>query len=528
MYRKRTLISLPILVALLAMVSLFGLSVDSADAAPPIQINFQRAVDTVPAGYVADTGAAYGVRANGDTYGWLDATNNNPVDASTNARNRFRPNVGPEQDTLMHMQYGDCCAGSGLAQDVFWEYAIANGFYDVTVSAGDQPGNGGVYDSQHTIRAEGTAIINAFQATAQNEFSVQTATIEVTDGVLTIDSVGGTNTKINYIHIVAYVFPDSDNDGFDDNVDVCPNTPGVAPDGCPLPDSDADGFPDATDLCPNTPGVAPNGCPDPSTLDTDGDGFNDAIDLCVLVAGVAPDGCPSPDTDGDGVLDAVDSCPTVFGTAPDGCPPGTGGSSGPIGADGRLNTSAGISDVAIYLDNSDPNNPALNVYCVNDNSQGYFGLTVSQSDIPASVSSNTLIASGDTCNVAFFVLSTGELQLNVGPDGENKVSVFIFSDFFMSNLYTYNYVDYGDGGYGAGASSTSAGAVIPLDNCRVTPIDIVNMRTAPSVNAGIMTMIPYDYTVEAIGRSGNWFNVIFGDENGWISGDWVTTSSDCG
>ena len=62
------------------------------------------------------------------------------------------------------------------------------------------------------------------------------------------------------------VVADSDNDGVNDDADLCPNTPaGVTVDstGCPL-DSDADGVADYLDLCPGTPAgveVDADGCP---------------------------------------------------------------------------------------------------------------------------------------------------------------------------------------------------------------------------------------------------------------------------
>ncbi|MGN7721764.1 thrombospondin type 3 repeat-containing protein [Chitinophaga sp. 22620] len=66
---------------------------------------------------------------------------------------------------------------------------------------------------------------------------------------------------------------DRDNDGVEDSVDRCPDTPaGVQVDawGCPVTegggegDQDIDGVPDEVDLCPNTPLGTPvdaNGCP---------------------------------------------------------------------------------------------------------------------------------------------------------------------------------------------------------------------------------------------------------------------------
>ncbi len=132
--------------------------------------------------------------------------------------------------------------------------------------------------------------------------------------------------------------PDRDKDGVFDDVDACPDVPGVpnpdpAKNGCPPPvsDRDRDGIPDGEDACPDVPGV-PNqdrtkhGCPP----DRDGDGIPDVVDACPDVVGVKSDdprknGCP-PDRDGDGIPDAKDACPDEAGVAdPDpkknGCPP---------------------------------------------------------------------------------------------------------------------------------------------------------------------------------------------------------------
>jgi len=77
------------------------------------------------------------------------------------------------------------------------------------------------------------------------------------------------------------VIGDDDNDGVNNNMDLCPNTPaGVKVDakGCEL-DSDHDGVVDSKDLCPNTPAgvkVDAKGC----ELDSDHDGVVDSQDLC--------------------------------------------------------------------------------------------------------------------------------------------------------------------------------------------------------------------------------------------------------
>ncbi len=117
------------------------------------------------------------------------------------------------------------------------------------------------------------------------------------------------------------VMADTDGDGINDNVDKCPNTPGVAKyDGCPVPDSDNDGLNDDEDKCPTVAGSAKyDGCPVP---DSDNDGINDDNDKCPTLPGVERyQGCPVPDTDNDGINDEEDNCPSVAGTtANHGCP----------------------------------------------------------------------------------------------------------------------------------------------------------------------------------------------------------------
>ena len=140
---------------------------------------------------------------------------------------------------------------------------------------------------------------------------------------------------------------DSDNDGVNDDEDLCPDTPDsteVYVDGCSeeqrspgsTTDADQDGIMDADDLCQQTPigeSVYADGCSD-SQLDSDGDGVSDADDLCPsfndaidLDFDSIPDGCDDLiDRDNDGVSDTDDICNNFDDTIdvdldgiPDGC-----------------------------------------------------------------------------------------------------------------------------------------------------------------------------------------------------------------
>ncbi|TNF46485.1 MAG: T9SS type A sorting domain-containing protein [Bacteroidetes bacterium] len=120
---------------------------------------------------------------------------------------------------------------------------------------------------------------------------------------------------------------DSDNDGFCDNIDICPGFDDSV-------DSDGDGVPDGCDLCAGFDDSAdadldgvPDGCDAcagfDDAVDSDGDGVADGCDLCPGFNDAvdsdgdgSPDGCDlctgddsTGDSDGDGICDDLDQCP---------------------------------------------------------------------------------------------------------------------------------------------------------------------------------------------------------------------------
>jgi len=163
---------------------------------PPtdIAINFQPAGAPVPAGYVADTGAAYSTTTG---RGWvredsIDGASPVALDVSGSARDR---NLLSDQllDTFIHMQYPG-------ATPAAWGMAVPNGDYTVLVSVGDA---GAYYDSVHTINAEGQSTIAGFVPTSTTRFASASRTVRVSDGLLIVDARGGTNTKIDYLRITS-------------------------------------------------------------------------------------------------------------------------------------------------------------------------------------------------------------------------------------------------------------------------------------------------------------------------------------
>ncbi|NJL92688.1 MAG: choice-of-anchor D domain-containing protein [Anaerolineae bacterium] len=191
-------------------------SLEDSGALPPIEVlvNFDNAAaNGAPVALpgrdpwdINDTGPAFGAMATVDgtsyTYGWRNFLTDAPVVATPNARDR---GGNTPTSTFIHMAYSDCCTGSGLTHPVYWEIALPNGTYTVTISAGDPggtaawngtPGHGG---ANHRVSAEGVLVVSANGGAG----TVGTASITVTDGFLTLTPEGPSqyNTKIQYVLI---------------------------------------------------------------------------------------------------------------------------------------------------------------------------------------------------------------------------------------------------------------------------------------------------------------------------------------
>lgn len=143
-------------------------------------INFQPDGVTPPSGYRVDTGAVYGLRANGMTYGWSADNRANARDRNANSDQRF--------DTLNHMQIGG---------NRSWEISVPNGRYQVRLVAGDPS----FFDSILKINVEGALAINKTTSSG-SRFADATVTVNVTDGRLTLsNATGARNNKINFAEI---------------------------------------------------------------------------------------------------------------------------------------------------------------------------------------------------------------------------------------------------------------------------------------------------------------------------------------
>ena len=144
-------------------------------------------------GYLADIGQSYGVRTNGNVYGWS-------LDNTTNAI--WRTNAPAAPDT----RYATLQIMQGAVGNRQWEIALPAGSYRVHVVGGDPgPGAASPMVEQFSIEGNLTEVQPVSAAAPYAEF---TNIVQVTDGRLTItNGPSATNNTIDYVDLQALATP---------------------------------------------------------------------------------------------------------------------------------------------------------------------------------------------------------------------------------------------------------------------------------------------------------------------------------
>lgn len=144
-----------------------------------LRINFQPAGTPVPADFRADTGAIFGDRGNGLSYGWLGAENPDARDRNVVSDQRY--------DTFTHLQK------NGVRT---WEIAVPNGNYVVHLVMGDPA----YADQTSNVFVEGVRLADPDGIDHIDEY---TTTVAVADGRLTItpDANLRAGAKICFIEV---------------------------------------------------------------------------------------------------------------------------------------------------------------------------------------------------------------------------------------------------------------------------------------------------------------------------------------
>lgn len=109
--------------------------------------------------------------------------------------------------------------------------------------------------------------------------------------------------------------------------------------------------------------------------------------------------------------------------------------------DDRVNWHMGDLFAVIYPAWDDAGNPALHIYDVNERSRGVFMFALTETDLAPYLETppeqNRLVKEGE--GIAVYVLTTGEIQFNIGPDAEGKMVVVIVDGLTVTRVNHYQY-----------------------------------------------------------------------------------------
>ena len=144
-----------------------------------MQINFQPGSSATPFGYDSDTGAVFGAKSNGLSYGWNVGHSDMTRDRNVNSDQRL--------DTLAQFHAGG-----------EWRCAVPNGEYVVRVTIGD-PSNA----STHTVNVQGVSYWNATPLAA-NVFQQKASIVIVSDGSLRINQGSGAEAATRICSVEIY------------------------------------------------------------------------------------------------------------------------------------------------------------------------------------------------------------------------------------------------------------------------------------------------------------------------------------
>lgn len=154
-----------------------------------VSINFQPATATTPSGYLADTGAFYGDRGNGYTYGWsggkLPAITRYQHAAKAS---RNGPDTSYDTFALLYP--------TGRGSD--WQIAVPNGEYTVQVVTGSPI----VFPAAYRVQVNGSLVVDG-RATQNDQWVTGSDEITVVNGMISVTTMRGAIDRLDSVTITA-------------------------------------------------------------------------------------------------------------------------------------------------------------------------------------------------------------------------------------------------------------------------------------------------------------------------------------
>jgi len=119
------------------------------------------------------------------------------------------------------------------------------------------------------------------------------------------------------------------------------------------------------------------------------------------------------------------------------------------------------------------------------------------------------------------------LDATISPRIVNQLPVSLEGGYTCATVYNAGLAVL-VGGTPSAVESAPVGAGTALNGCMVTTNHILNLRAEPNTTSEIIMLVPYNVTLTAMQRDGNWFKVDYWGTAGWVNAAYVGLNGACG
>ncbi|HEX3051613.1 MAG TPA: SH3 domain-containing protein, partial [Aggregatilineaceae bacterium] len=119
------------------------------------------------------------------------------------------------------------------------------------------------------------------------------------------------------------------------------------------------------------------------------------------------------------------------------------------------------------------------------------------------------------------------LDATTSPRAANQLPVSLEGEYTCATVFNAGLVVLVSGTPEAGITAPG-GVGTSLNECMVTTNHIMNLRVGPNANSEVIMLVPYNVTLTAVQRDGEWFNVDYLGTAGWINAAYVKPQGLCG
>ncbi|HML23379.1 MAG TPA: Calx-beta domain-containing protein [Aggregatilinea sp.] len=120
------------------------------------------------------------------------------------------------------------------------------------------------------------------------------------------------------------------------------------------------------------------------------------------------------------------------------------------------------------------------------------------------------------------------LDATTAPRVVSELPVWLDGEYTCASVANAGTVVLVQGAPAAIVPASLTEPAVPLSGCMVATRRILNLRTLPDTGSAVLTLVPYNVSLTATQRQGDWFNVDYLGTPGWLNAAYLTLQGTCG